>query len=52
MIVNYPKTLVLTSVLKVMHIHVALIFFHNQGYNINSILSLLLHFDTVADMTF
>ena len=50
-IVNYPNTLVLTSALQVMHIHVTLIYFHHQGYNISSILSLLLHFDTVADMT-
>ena len=50
-IVNYPDTLVLTSALQVMHIHVTLIYFHHQGYNISSILSLLLHFDTVADMT-
>ena len=50
-IVNYPNTLVLTSALQVMHIHVTLIYFHNQGYNISSILSLLLHYDTVADMT-
>ena len=47
-IVNYPNTLVLTSALQVMHIHVTLIYFHYQGYNISSILSLLLHFDTVA----
>ena len=50
-IVNYPNTLVLTSALQVMHIHVTLIYFHHQGYNISFILSLLLHFDTVADMT-
>ena len=50
-IVNYPTTLVLTSALQVMHIHVSLIYFHHQGYNINSILSILLHFDTVADVT-
>ena len=50
-IVNYPNTLVLTSALQVMHIHETLIYFHHQGYNISSMLSLLLHFDTVADMT-
>ena len=51
MIVNYPKTLVPTSALQVMHLTVTLIFFHHQGYNESSILSHLLNLDTVADMT-
>ena len=40
----YPKTLVMTSALQVMHIT------HHQGYKRSSILSLLLHFDTATDM--
>ena len=31
--------------------HAYITLFHNQGYNGRSILSLLLHFDTVTDMT-
>ena len=42
----YPKTLVMTSALQVMHIT------HHQGYKRSSILNLLLHFDTVTDMAF